>query len=110
MSRKWCYYKSAKAVGLNFKLFKYGNNVSPTGPSERYFLNAINFYSGRNSHFNQVAMISYQVEHINIGNAMNLQTGAFTKPTHGRYAFGFSAKTDQTGTYFVTLRHNGRCE
>ena len=35
----------------------------------------------------------YQIERLNVGSSMNLQTGIFTAPTEGRYFFSFSGNS-----------------
>ena len=50
--------------------------------------------------------IPYQVERLNIGNAMNLGSGVFTAPTNGRYFFSFVARSNVAVTY-IQLCLNG---
>ena len=49
------------------------------------------FYVQRNSTFNQTQTpIPFEIEKVNIGGAMNLQTGKFTAPRSGTYFFSLS--------------------
>jgi uncharacterized protein YqjF (DUF2071 family) len=49
------------------------------------------FYVQRNSTFNQTKTpVPFEIEKVNIGGAMNLQTGKFTAPRSGTYFFSLS--------------------
>ena len=66
------------------------------------------FYVTRNSNFASVySIITYDVAHLNIGGAMNLETGAFIAPTNGRYFFSFIAHSWGDGSVLVYLRRSG---
>ena len=70
------------------------------------------FYVGRTSNYNSsYSVIPYEVEHLNVGNAMNLASGAFTAPVNGRYQFNFVAlgdySSESTGKIDAQLLLNG---
>ena len=48
------------------------------------------FYVQRNTNFSSGGPIPFQVERLNIGNAMNLSSGKFTAPRAGIYSFSFT--------------------
>ena len=53
-------------------------------------------------------VIPWEVEILNIGDAMNPSTGIFTTPVNGRYHFGFTAISSKSSqNNFVCLRVNG---
>ncbi|XP_046459405.1 uncharacterized protein LOC124205886 isoform X2 [Daphnia pulex] len=50
----------------------------------------VHFYVQRNSSFNSIATIPFDLARVNLGNAMNLASGIFTAPRSGRYFFSFT--------------------
>lgn len=71
------------------------------------------FYVQRNSDLWASSTITYQVEKLNVGGAMNLGSGKFTTPRTGNYFFSFTAiafhqatKTDDA-LMSVSLKVNG---
>lgn len=70
---------------------------------------SVHFYVKRNTFFSTTsAIIPFQVEHLNIGGAMNLTTGVFTVPVYGVYHFEFSAMKDASNPILeVHLQVNG---
>lgn len=67
------------------------------------------FQVQRYSNYRSVgSVITYELERLNIGGAMNLNSGVFTAPTSGRYQFTFSANSDTLlQRISVLLRVNG---
>jgi len=66
------------------------------------------FYVTRNSTYTSTwSVIPYQVEHLNIGGAMHLETGVFTAPADGRYHFTFTGRANSLDWNSITLRLNG---
>lgn len=56
--------------------------------------------------------ITFKIQKLNVGNAMDLSSGTFTAPRSGVYSFSFSgvarlSVTKFTGYYKVALVHNG---
>ena len=67
------------------------------------------YVQGHRGYSSAGSVIPYELERLNIGGAMNLQTGVFTAPVTGRYHFTFTAQSvssGRTGNY-VHLRVNG---
>lgn len=49
------------------------------------------FYVQRETGFNAPDVpITYEIEELNVGGAMNIQSGIFTSPQNGKYYFSFS--------------------
>jgi len=46
-------------------------------------------------------ILSFEVERLNVGGAMNLASGVFTAPVNGIYHFDFSAIKDGSSDYMV---------
>ena len=69
----------------------------------------VSFYVQRNSSYSSIkTVIPYEVPQLNIGNAMNLETGVFTAPVDGRFHFSFTAlSSSSSGPNYVYLRLNG---
>lgn len=57
----------------------------------------VHFYVERSTSFSeQMASITFDIERVNEGNAMNLDTGIFIAPKLGVYSFDFSAVSSST--------------
>lgn len=69
----------------------------------------VHFYVQRNSSFNKSnSVITFELERLNEGKAMNLKTGFFTVPVPGIYYFQFSAVNHRDRTnLWIDLRVNG---
>jgi hypothetical protein len=66
------------------------------------------FHVSRTSAFSSVgSVVPFQVERINIGNAMDVGAGVFTAPKAGIYSFSFSAHVGNDLTT-VYMRLNGQ--
>lgn len=62
----------------------------------------VHFYVQRNKIFKESnAIITFQLEVLNIGNAMNLSSGIFTAPVGGIYHFEFCGTKDNSETQLV---------
>ena len=67
----------------------------------------IAFTAQRNSIYSSIGTaIPYEIQVLNIGNALNLNSGVFTVPTSGRYYITFNAISN-SGALRVFLRLNG---
>lgn len=69
----------------------------------------IHFYVQRNSSFTKPnEVVTFELERLNEGNAMNLTSGIFTAPAAGIYFFQFSGVNDYHHTYiWIDLQVNG---
>ena len=69
----------------------------------------VSFYVQRQTDYSSIgSVITYEVEKLNVGGAMNLATGVFTAPVNGRYHFSFTARAYSPDAYNnVYLRLNG---
>ena len=66
------------------------------------------FYVQKNSAFStKGAAIPFEIAVLNIGNAIDIQTGVFTAPVSGRYFFSFSSYTYEQPNNYVQLKLNG---
>lgn len=66
------------------------------------------FHVRRQSTFNANATMPFQIEMLNIGNAMNMTSGAFTAPKAGLYHFTYSGvTTGKAEANWVYLQLNG---
>jgi len=52
--------------------------------------------------------VTYDVERLNIGKAMDMKTGVFTAPIDGNYFFTFSCVSEDGGTLRVQLKVNDK--
>ncbi len=68
----------------------------------------VQFFVTRNTNWGTLnTPIQFQIERLNIGNAMNLGTGKFTATKAGTYYFAFSGQKTNIGTdTIVNLRLN----
>lgn len=67
----------------------------------------IHFYVQRNTPFGKKGIISFEIERLNVGGAMNLRSGVFTAPLNGTYHFQFSGvKSHGFTALYVTLQVN----
>ena len=69
----------------------------------------VHFYVQRNSHFSRSnAVLTFEVERLNLGGAMNINTGVFTAPCSGTYHFSFAfMKNGQVKPIRIYIRKNG---
>ena len=67
----------------------------------------VQFYVQRNSTYSAGGVIRWELARLNIGGAMNLETGVFTAPHDGVYHFHFSGNGDPSSNSFFFLRSNG---
>ncbi|EFX73812.1 hypothetical protein DAPPUDRAFT_252692 [Daphnia pulex] len=69
---------------------------------------SVYFYVQRDTDYYQNGTIPYDVEKLNVGGAMNLQTGIFTTPKQGKYFFSVSGKAriPASSTWIITFRIN----
>ena len=70
---------------------------------------SIHFYVQKNSNFTtKDTIIPFEVARLNVGDAMNLETGIFTAPVAGIYHFEFTAASNNSATaLFIDLQLNG---
>lgn len=70
------------------------------------------FYVSRNSPYGVPnSPIPFEVEQLNIGGGMDLETGVFTAPKAGRYSFDLSGMRDNvTDPVHISMRLNEGCE
>ena len=52
-------------------------------------------------------VIPWEIERLNIGDAMNITTGVFTVPVNGRYQFSFTGRAVNSVETYVNIRVNG---
>ena len=69
----------------------------------------VHFYVQRNRVFSQLnAIITFEVERLNVGGAMKINTGVFTAPRSGTYHFSFAFMKDEQATSLaIYIRKNG---
>jgi len=69
----------------------------------------VQFYVQRNTGWSTLnTPIPFQVERLNVGNAMNIETGIFKAPKAGTYSFAFKhMKTNAALSTYSFLRLNG---
>jgi len=69
----------------------------------------VQFYVQRNTGWSTLnTPIPFQIERLNVGNAMNIGTGVFKAPKAGTYSFAFThTKTDIASYTFSFLQLNG---
>ena len=69
----------------------------------------VHFYVQRSNRFSKKnSPITFELERLNIGGAMNIKTGIFTAPRNGVYHFDFSFLKDVSQNFVtVFLRKNG---
>ena len=68
------------------------------------------FYVKRKTPFSDVTKtIPYESTEVNIGNAIDINTGVFKAPVNGRYFFSFSGLVEFTaaGKFWISLMKNG---
>ena len=66
------------------------------------------FYVQRNKgYFKSFSILPWELNRLNIGNAMDLETGIFTVPTTGVYHFHFSGMSSLKNHFQIALRVNG---
>ena len=66
------------------------------------------FYVQRNrGYWTTLTTIPWELAQLNIGNAINLETGVFTAPKEGVYQFHFSGISFIRNHFQITLRLNG---
>ena len=70
---------------------------------------SVHFYVQRNTTFNQEkAVITFDLDRLNEGEAMDLESGLFTAPVPGVYHFEFCAQKDDSHPYaMVVFQVNG---
>lgn len=70
---------------------------------------SVHFYVQRNTTFRQEqTIIPFEMDRLNEGMAMNLESGIFTAPVPGIYHFEFSAQKDGSHTFvMIHLQVNG---
>ena len=61
------------------------------------------FHVQRQSSFNIIGVIPFEIVRMNVGNAMNITSGIFRVPKAGTYYFTFSAVKTSTATTYVSL-------
>lgn len=67
----------------------------------------VHFYVTRKSSFETIAIIPFEEEQLNVGEAMNLETGVFTAPVNGLYHFEFAgASSSLVGFLAINLQVN----
>jgi len=89
--------KDSAEVGYETRIGNVGVISSP-----------VQFYVQRNTIWNTTfTPMTFQIERLNVGNAMNIGTGNFTAPKAGTYSFTLACTQNDSYYTTVTLRLNG---